>query len=115
MRANHTNHEKEMNSYSESDAGAEEFAERVRSNQHKLISDLKSHYDFIVCGSGFSGSVVARRLAENPEVTVLLKLVAPMRPTWLTQTPAPSREDKRMSARQLGMCFRLRSGTCGVI
>jgi hypothetical protein len=26
MRANHTNHEKEMNSYSESDAGAAEFA-----------------------------------------------------------------------------------------
>jgi len=51
---------------------AAEFVERVRMNQRKLTSDLKAQYDFVVCGSGSSGSVVARRLAENASVSVLL-------------------------------------------
>src|SRR5258708_16119593 len=46
--------------------------ERVRIKQRKLGSDLKAQYYFIVCGSGSSGSVVAGRLAENPDVSVLL-------------------------------------------
>ena len=48
------------------------FATRVRVNQENLTSNLRSQYDFIVCGSGSSGSVLARRLAENPDVSVLL-------------------------------------------
>ena len=35
-------------------------------------SEWSKEFDFIVCGSGSSGSVVAGRLAANPEISVLL-------------------------------------------
>lgn len=49
-----------------------DFALRARETQARLTRDLQRAYDFIVCGAGASGSVLARRLAETPEAEVLL-------------------------------------------
>src|ERR1019366_2640097 len=51
---------------------APEFAREVEENQLRLRGALQATYDFIVRGSGSSGAVVARRLAENSDVSVLL-------------------------------------------
>ncbi|WP_027136293.1 GMC family oxidoreductase [Geminicoccus roseus] len=49
-----------------------DWLRRARENQARLTAGLQPRYDVIVCGAGASGSVVARRLAENPDVQVLL-------------------------------------------
>jgi choline dehydrogenase len=50
---------------------AEKFM-AIAANQAARRATLRSNYDYIVIGSGASGSVVARRLAENPDAQVLL-------------------------------------------
>lgn len=47
-------------------------AERLRLNQQELSSKLRPRFDYIVCGAGTSGCVVAARLAADPKTQVLL-------------------------------------------
>jgi len=49
-----------------------EFASSIASQHEKVADGLGGHYDVIVCGAGSSGSVIAGRLAANPDVRVLL-------------------------------------------
>src|SRR4030088_463088 len=60
-----------MKAYSHSSL-TKEFAQQVGANQAKLTSEISPDFCFICGGAGSSGWVVARRLAENPDVPVLL-------------------------------------------
>lgn len=44
----------------------------IRANQARLMASLRDRYDMIVCGSGSSGSVVAARLAADPDIKILV-------------------------------------------
>ncbi|RFU49575.1 GMC family oxidoreductase [Paraburkholderia sp. DHOC27] len=50
----------------------EAFAAQVRHNQQEQAARITVPFDFIVCGAGTSGCVVAARLAADPTVRVLL-------------------------------------------
>ncbi|WP_121114332.1 GMC family oxidoreductase [Croceibacterium ferulae] len=54
------------------DQNDDAFRRRASENQARLNAELRPAYDFIVCGAGASGSVLARRLAEHDGVQVLL-------------------------------------------
>nr|WP_205633585.1 GMC family oxidoreductase N-terminal domain-containing protein [Labilithrix luteola] len=61
-----------MNQASANIGDTPDIATRIRENQEKLAAELGRQFDFIVCGAGTSGSVIAGRLAANPDVKVLL-------------------------------------------
>ncbi|CAB3767095.1 GMC family oxidoreductase [Paraburkholderia solisilvae] len=53
-------------------ASAAEFADAVRANQQQRASQLAGTFDYIVCGAGTSGTVVAARLAAGSNTRVLV-------------------------------------------
>ncbi|KAK0622490.1 GMC oxidoreductase [Immersiella caudata] len=67
---------------------------------HRDYSSLKSSYDYVVAGGGLSGLVVATRLSEQPNKTVLIVEIGEFDDSWETSIPFlanTARQDLMMS------------------
>ncbi|XP_027193791.2 putative GMC-type oxidoreductase Mb1310 [Dermatophagoides pteronyssinus] len=64
----------------------------IRHNSIKTRQPIADQYDFLVLGSGTAGSIIAARLTENPNITVLV-LEAGGSQTVITDTPSWAREE----------------------
>jgi len=49
-----------------------DFAARVREKQHELAAKLETRYDYVVCGAGTAGCVVASRLGADLKTRILV-------------------------------------------